>query len=306
MGAYHNKLDKKYFNKSIYAKKFEETFNIKLKDHPLQYDILLDTYNTILCVNNTLFSLNYIPINQKVDNLIHIINAYINKYKNKIKKSYDLQCISFYNGLENYLDELNEMKDLHDRNKKNTYNLKPFEKEMEQIIDILDKVNFDKLVDSKDIPYNKKPNDKLPKKYNLKIVNDLDIKASTIYDAEKQEKLNNKFINDYLKTTGINLNEEQEQKDFIFDTLNRIKDLNNAIVDYIIYKDKAVLNIFNYYLTNDYLKQDISFVKDITYINVFNKLKGVSNAINEDKIDIALEQLKDLIEQFKELYERMS
>ena len=43
MGAYHNKLDKKYFNKSIYAKKFEETFNIKLKDYPLQYEIMLDT-----------------------------------------------------------------------------------------------------------------------------------------------------------------------------------------------------------------------------------------------------------------------
>lgn len=305
MGKYHNKLDKKYFNKSVYAKKFEETFNIKLKDYPLQYDILLDTYNTILCVNNTLFSLNYIPINQKVVNLIHIIRSYLNKYKNKISKSYDLQCIRFYNNLENDLDELNEMKELHDT-KKTTYNLRPLEQEMEEIIGILEMVNFDKLVDSKDLPYNKKPNDKLPKKYNLKIVNDLDLKVSTIYDYKKQEKLNNKFISDYFNKTGINLNEEQEQKDFIFDTLNRIKNINNAVVDYIIYKDKAVLNILNYFLENDYLKQDISFVKDITYINIFNKLKVISNSIDESNIDIALTQIKELIEQFKELYERMS
>lgn len=305
MGHYHNKLDKKYFNKSVYAKKFEETFDIKLKDYPLQYDILLDTYNTIIGVNNILFSLNYVPTNMKVTNLIHFINAYINKYKNKIKKSYDLQCIRFYDNLETDLEELKEMKELHDT-KKTTYNLKHLEQETEEIVGILEAVNFDKLIDNKDLPYSKKPNDKLPKKYNLKIVNDLDIKISTLYDDKKQENLNESFISDYLNKTGINLNEEQEQKDFIFDTLNRIKDLNNAIVDYIIYKDKAVLNIFNYFLTSDYLKQDIAFVKDITYINVFNKLKSVSNAISEDNIDIALTQLKDLIEQFKELYERMS
>ena len=28
MGKYHNKLDKKYFDKSIYMKKFESTFGI--------------------------------------------------------------------------------------------------------------------------------------------------------------------------------------------------------------------------------------------------------------------------------------
>ena len=34
MGHYHNKLDKKYFNKSVYVKKFEEVFNIKIKRLP--------------------------------------------------------------------------------------------------------------------------------------------------------------------------------------------------------------------------------------------------------------------------------
>lgn len=304
MGKYHNKLDKKYFNKSIYIKKFESAFNIKIKDYPLQYELIFETYNTYISLNNILFSLNYIPINQKVDNIMRLINAYLNKYKNKIKKCYDSECILIYESLENTLDELNEMKELY-TTKKTKYNLKSLEKDTEYFMNILDNLNFDKLVDSKDMPYIKKPNDKLPKKVNLKIINNLDSKSSTLFDRDKQEQLNNDFIISYEKRTGINLNEDTEQRYFIFDILNRIKDLNNSIVDYYIYNDKCLVNLFNYFL-KEFLNQDISFVKDITYINVFNKLKDISNLIDNDNIDLAFSNIKELIEQFKDLYERNS
>lgn len=305
MGKYHNKLDKKYFDKSIYIKKFESAFNIKIKDYPLQYELIFETYNTFIVFNNILFSLNYIPLKDKVKNIIHLLNSYINKYKNKIKKCYDSNCIMLYDSMENMRDELQEILDLQER-KKTKPNLKPFESAVEEYMFLLDGVNFDKLIDSKKLPYEKKANEKLPKKVNLKIINDLEIKTNILIDEEKQKELNNNFINDYFKTTGINLNEEQEQKDFIFDTLNRIKDLNNAIVDYHIYKDKCILNIFNHFLINSYLKQDITFVKDITYINLFNKLKDISVCISNNNIDLAFEMIKDLINQFKNLYERMS
>lgn len=304
MGKYHNKLDKKYFNKSIYIKKFESAFNIKIKDYPLQYELIFETYNTYISLNNILFSLNYIPINQKVDNIMHLINAYLNKYKNKIKKCYDSECILIYDSLENTLDELNEMKELY-TTKKTKYNLKNLEKDTEYFMNILDSLNFDKLIDSKDMPYIKKPNDKLPKKVNLKIINDLDIKSSTLFDSDKQEKLNNDFIISYEKRTGINLNEDIEQRYFIFDILNRIKDLNNSMVDYYIYNDKCLVNLFNYYL-KEFLNQDITYVKDITYINVFNKLKDISDLIDNNNIDLAYSNIKELIEQFKDLYERNS
>ena len=241
----------------------------------------------------------------KVKNIIHLLNSYINKYKNKIKKCYDSNCIMLYDSMENMRDELQEILDLQER-KKTKPNLKPFESAVEEYMFLLDGVNFDKLIDSKKLPYEKKANEKLPKKVNLKIINDLEIKTNILIDEEKQKELNNNFINDYFKTTGINLNEEQEQKDFIFDTLNRIKDLNNAIVDYHIYKDKCILNIFNHFLINSYLKQDITVVKDITYINLFNKLKDISVYISNNNIDLAFEMIKDLINQFKNLYERMS
>lgn len=304
MGKYHNKLDKKYFNKSIYIKKFESAFDIKIKDYPLQYELVFETYNTYIGINNVLFSMNYIPINQKVDNLIHLISSYLNKYRNKIKKCYDSECILVYESLENTLDELNEMKELY-TTKKTKYNLKSLEKDTEYFMNILDNLNFDKLVDSKDMPYIKKPNDKLPKKVNLKIIDNLDIKSSTLFDEEKQKELNDLFIQDYEKRTGINLNEDTEQRYFIFDILNRIKDLNNSMVDYYIYNDKCLVNLFNYFL-KEFLNQDISFVKDITYINVFNKLKDISNLIDNNNIDLAYSNIKELIEQFKDLYERNS
>ena len=304
MGKYHNKLDKKYFNKSIYIKKFESAFNIEIKDYPLQYELVFETYNTYIGVNNILFSLNYIPINQKVDNLIQLISSYLNKYKNKIKKNYDSECITIYDSLENTLDELNEMKELY-ITKKTKYNLKSFEKNTEYFMNILDSLNFDKLVDSKDMPYIKKPNDKLPKKVNLKIIDNLDIKSSTLFDDDKQKELNDLFIQEYEKRTGINLNEDTEQRYFIFDILNRIKDLNNSMVDYYIYIDKSLVNLFNYYL-KEFLNQDITYVKDITYVNVFNKLKDISNLIDNNNIDLAYSNIKELIEQFKDLYERNS
>ena len=307
MGKYHNKLDKKYFDKSIYMKKFESAFNINSKDekYKLQYELVFETYNTFISFNNLLFTLNYMPLKDKVKNSFNLLNTYLDKYKNKIKKCYDSNCIMLYDNMEIMKNELEEiLKDLQTK-RINKPNLKPFENAIEEYMNILINLHFDKLVDSKDLPYEKKANDKLPKKVNLKIINDLDIKISVLFDEEKQKKLNNKFINDYFKITGINLNKEQEQRDFIFDTLNRIKDINNAIVDYYIYKDKAVLNIINYYLI-DYLKQDISFVKDITYINVFNKLKDISKNISDDDIDLSFEKIKDLINQFKNLYERMS
>lgn len=305
MGAYHNKLDKKYFNKSIYMKKFESAFDIKLKDYPLQYEIALDTFNAFISFNNILFSSNYVPTSQKVDNIIHTLRSYINKYQNKYKKSFDKNCIMLYEKLEDILDEMEEIKQLN-ITKGMKINLKPFEISVEQYMGILDAVHFDNLVDSKVMPYEKKANDKLPKKVNLKIIDNLDIKTSTIFNYEKQKELNNAFVSDYLKKTGIDLSKEKDQRYFIFDTLNRIKDLNNAIVDYKIYKDKADLNLLNYYLSNDYLKQDISFVKDITFINLFNKLKIVSQEISNDNIDMALTRLKELLDQFKDLYERNS
>lgn len=302
MGKYHNKLDKKYFNKSIYMKKFESAFNIRIKDYPLQYELVYETYNTILGFNNILFSSNYIPLKDKANNIKHLLNAYLNKYKNKINKCYDSNCIMIFDNLENIYANIEEAIKLNEE-KGTKINLKSFEEYINNLVNVLDKVNFDKLIDTKDLPYEKKANDKLPKKINLKFT--LLNYENTMYDNDKQEELNSTFVKEYLRNTGIDLNVEIEQREFIFNVLNRIKDLNNAIVDYYIYKDNTLVVFFNEIL-KIWLNQDISFVKDIIYINAYNKLKIVSASIDENNIDLAYNQIKELIEQFNKYYERMS
>ena len=171
MGKYHNKLDKKYFDKSIYMKKFESAFNINSKDekYKLQYELVFETYNTFISFNNLLFTLNYMPLKDKVKNSFKLLDTYIDKYKNKIKKCYDSNFIMLYDNMEIMKNELEEiLKDLEIKRIKKP-NLKPFEDFVENYMNILTGLNFDKLVDSKDLPYERKVNDKLPKKVNLKI-----------------------------------------------------------------------------------------------------------------------------------------
>ena len=120
MGKYHNKLDKKYFNKSIYMRRFESAFNIKIKDYPLQYELVYETYNTIISLNNMLFSLNYVPLTSKIDNILHLLNSYLNKHNNKIKKCYDSNCILLYDNIESIVNEVILKKEGLDK-RANTY-----------------------------------------------------------------------------------------------------------------------------------------------------------------------------------------
>jgi len=88
VGLYHNRLDKKYFHKSVYIRKWEEAFNVKIKDYPLQYELVFETFNTLIKLNNILFTTNYLPKETKVDKILDLLNGYLNTYKNKINKYY--------------------------------------------------------------------------------------------------------------------------------------------------------------------------------------------------------------------------
>lgn len=211
MGHYHNKLDKKYFHKSIYEKKFEDTFKINIKKQPLQYDIIFDTYNTMISFNNVLFSRNYTPTKDKISNSIHLISSYLNKYKSKINKCYDLECIRLYGVLENILFDLEEM--LQPNVKPN---LKHIEKDIEECLYVYEQLNFDMLLDSKIMPFQKLPNDKLPKKVNCRLVNNLEQHKSLIYDYDKQKQYNEDFIKEYYNKTSIDLNKDKKTRELIF------------------------------------------------------------------------------------------
>lgn len=300
MGKYHNKLDKKYFNKSVYIKKFEEVFNCKIKDYPIQYEIIFDTFNTLISFNNILFSTSYMKTSDRIDNSIHLISSYLNKYKNKINKCYDLNCINIYQDFESDLEELKEMKKPNIK-----VNLNSIKSNMEFYMSGLDILCFDLLYDNKELVYQKSPNDKLPKKINCKIIANLDTTKSLLFSYDEQKKYNDIFINDYYNKTNIDLNNDVKSINMIFELHTFIKDVNNAIVDRLINNDHSVfkihLDVFNSFVKNDY-----TYLKDIYYQNLFNKIKDIIIMLNEDKIDLAYQNIKAIIEQYKNIYERIS
>ena len=300
MGSYHNKLDKKYFNKSVYIKKFEEVFSCRIKDYPIQYEIILDTFNTLISFNNILFSTNYMKTSDRIDNSIHLISSYLNKYKNKINKCYDLNCINIYQDFESDLEELKEMKKPNVK-----VNLNSIKSNMEFYMSGLDILSFDLLYDNKELVYQKLPNDKLPKKINCKIIANLDTTKSLLFSSDEQKKYNDIFINDYYNKTNIDLNNDVKSMNMIFELHTFIKDVNNAIVDKLINNDHSVfkihLDVFNSFVKNDY-----TYLKDIYYQNLFNKIKDIIIMLNEEKIDLAYQNIKVIIEQYKNIYERIS
>ena len=53
-------------------------------------------------------------------------------------------------------------------------------------------------------------------------------------------------------------------------------------------------------------KNHISFVEDIRYKTLFNNLVVICDDIKNNNIDIAFDKIKDLMLDYKELYEFMS
>lgn len=304
MGSYHNQLDKKYFHKSVYIKKWEETFNVKIKDYPLQYELVFETYNTLIKFNNILFSKNYIAKKKKVDKIINLLNEYLNAYKNKINKSFDSQCILFYNNFEYVIFQLKEMKELYEKTGKK-YNFTILEKEIGELIFLLENIRFDYILDSRDFPYQKNPNDKLPKYVISKIHPEFEKITSILLNYDKTKEQNDYFIKNYFVKTGIDLTQDKKQRDIIFTIHTFIQNINNMIVNYIIYKDINKLQFYMDY-TSTFMVQDFTCLEDIYYRNLIKRFNKIFNLICEKQISKAYDEIQTIIKENNDLYERIS
>lgn len=304
MGFCHNQLDEKYFHKSVYIKKWEETFNVKIKDYPLQYKLVFETFNTLIKLNNILFSKNYLPKETRVNKMLDLLNSYLNTYKNKINKSFDSECIWLYESYEEIVNELTEMKKIHEETEK-PYNLTMLEKEIEQIMFVLDNVRFDCLTDSKELIYYKKPNEKLPKLVNCKILTELEKHKGVWIDYDKQKKLNDEFIEIYLNRTGIDLYQDEKQRQCIFEIHTYIKDINNALVNFMIYKDIKKLEL-HIKVANYFMAQDFTCLEDVYYKNLIKKIDKILKLICDGEIYKAYDEIQAIIKDNKNLYERIS
>ena len=233
MEAYHNRLNKRSFKKSVYIKKVEEVYGFKISKQPLQYELIYETHNTNLDVNNIIYSKKYIPIKDKVDKMILIIDTYVFKYQNKIDKCKDLTCIELFHALIGYSNELKEMKELErvrkEKGEKGTkLNIKSIGSRVSTYITMLDMIGFDRLYDCKGMTYERQVNEKLPKKYACKLYTDEEIQDSLIFNNNKMQIMNNAFFCKYLDKTGIDLNKDIKQRNFIIDIHKKIEELDNA------------------------------------------------------------------------------
>lgn len=310
MGQYHYKLDKKYFKNSIYIKKFEEVFGIKIKDFPLQYELIYETYSTLIFANNTFFAKGYMKTTDRIKKVISNTNAYLDKYKNKIRKCYDSSCIDIYDELEIIVDELKEILVTYENSIKTNDTLKikckPILEKLEQFDYILRMTNFDCLLDNKKMPYKKMPNDKLPRKVNCKLIDGMEYRQNIMFDNQKQIDFNNKFIEKYYNRTKIDLHKDTKQREFIFTLHCIVKDINNAIVDYYIDNDITPLALFLDFLTQSFFAQDIGFVEDVEYRTLFEKLQEIFDVLWKKQIDIGYAKIKEIMNDYADLYEFMS
>lgn len=304
MGSYHNQLDKKYFHKSVYIKKWEETFNVKIKDYPLQYELVFETYNTLIKYNNILFSKNYIAKSKKVDKIINLLNEYLNTYKNKINKSFDSQCILFYNNFEYDIFQLKEMKELYEKTGKK-YNLTSFEEDIEDIIFLLNHTNFDCIKNSNGITYHREPNDKLPKQIKCQLQPYLETYKTSMMDYNKQKNINDEFIKKYFDKTGIDLTQDGEQRENIFMIHTCVQEINNFLVNYFKYKNIKQLQYYIDYC-REFLSQDFTFLEDIYYKNLVKRLSIILNLICEKQLSKAYNEIQKIIKENNNLYERIS
>ena len=98
----------------------------------------------------------------------------------------------------------------------------------------------------------------------------------------------------------------KNKKDFIINLHKNIVFVNNLLVDYYAYKDTLVLDLILPKL-NVYTKQDISYVKDISYIRLFEKFSDVCEDINNKNYDNAYKRMKLIIDNDDmNIYERIS
>ncbi len=310
MEAYHNRLNKRSFKKSVYIKKVEEVYGFKISTQSLQYELIIETHNANIDINNVIYSKKYIPLKDKVDKMINIIDTYVSKYKNKINKCKNLTCIELYDILIGYNNELKEMKELEririEKGEKGTkLNLKSIGARVSTYLTMLDMLSFDRLYDSRGMTYERQVNEKIPKKYNCQIFTDEEIMDGLIFYNDLKT-FNDEFFNKYYDKTGINLNSDKEQKDFIINLHKNIVFVNNLLVDYYAYKDTLVLDLILPKL-NAYTKQDISYVKDISYIRLFEKFSDVCEDINNKNYDNAYKRMKLIIDNDDmNIYERIS
>ena len=161
MGKRHKTLEYKYFHKTHYIKSLETEFNIEnfKRDYEKQFNIMYDIFKTLILLNNILFADSDRTIDDKITDLeVELENCLYGNLDNTSNK---------------YKYSVREIKDLLDKHTRYLFNkfiewyeylsnintLGVIEKEIEEEMKKLERVNFDYIID-KNILYRKNKDSK--------------------------------------------------------------------------------------------------------------------------------------------------
>ena len=122
-----------------------------------------------------------------------------------------------------------------------------------------------------------------------------------------EKEINNLFVAEYFRKTGIDLNKDDKLRDTIFDIHTFLQDTNNYIQELMINYNEKKMKLYKevgmfYFSDNDFTE-----VKDIYYQNLFNKLRDIYEKLNADNLKLSYDLIQDIINSIenKKWYERI-
>lgn len=324
MGARHNTLNDTIFRNSKYMEVVNTQVGCKdfKKEYEEQYNFMLDTFKTLILLNNSFYSDSNISLADKVANALDIMEAYL--YIDTDKKKYSVRFIQsiiekhsthLYRIIEEWYITLEHLtpKDLTTTNY-----VKSIMEEIEKEMTRLESVGFDDMVKGS-IDYKKNKNSNY--KIYISRFDSLNTEYSTfveVYKNEYNERHTNTLTYDNLTDIGLiytlvakanngivitlddksnkdyNLNENSTPKDYYEAYLDSL----NIGVDDTFYKLSANAFMINFELVSSNVSlstNDIINNFDMFYfLEMMNRKKDFTTI--DDEANKVLDDLKQVYE----------
>ena len=284
MGVRHNTLNDSIFRNSKYINTLENELNIAdfRKENKEQYDFMLDTFSTLILLNNCFYSDSNLSFDDKIYNALEIIQNYLylnydeenekNKYSVRfIKAVIDRHCAYLFKKINEWYIDLDSMDTSINRKR-------DIVKEIDEEITRLDTLSFDSVVKG-GIEYQKN------KDSNYKIYISKFNNLYTDFKASIKQ-----YVDDFNNLYGIELtNDDLQEIAFIFDL---VASANNGIVSKIYDRTQEQFNLSEVSTLIDiytaYLKTLNIDIKDNELIrynadNFLAKLTDTADKLNSNK-----------------------
>ena len=324
----HNTLNDNIFRNSKYMNIVNMITNSDFrKEYKEQYDFMLDTFSTLISLNNCFFSDSNLALKDKKENAITIIDKYL--YLNLDINENKKYSVRFINKVcEKYSTHLyRRINDWYEILVMPNNNVDIVLEEIEKEINRIDNVSFDNIVrDGFDYQKNKDNN------YKIFIS-----KFSNLY-INKEEFLNN-YIEEYNDEHKEELTEEEISNiSFVYKALGNA---NNGIMNilyerektkqeikintqphtiYKMYLENLNINITNSFFRTDAviflaealeiyqntcMKKPIPFSEMINNYEMYSFIYLMENIIMESNFKIKDSKIEKIIEELKEIYNIM-